>query len=123
LAEQLSESRMSPWHASAKARALCSEDSGLLKVGVGTGHRSDLACQLQFERREMKPVTFKIRHVEDYFCPHCGVSLRGDPIPRKSQHVFGCDHFGREIGIYDIASDRTVMWKCPDCGSMWPRKA
>jgi len=30
-------------------------------------------------------------------------------------------HWGREIGIYDMEKDRTVSWRCPDCGHEWDR--
>ena len=29
--------------------------------------------------------------------------------------------FKREIGLYDSCSDRTMLWKCPDCGEEFPR--
>lgn len=49
-------------------------------------------------------------------CPACGVSLIGEPIPEKDREFFGGEtHFGREIGIYDERTDRTVAWECPDC--------
>jgi hypothetical protein len=43
-------------------------------------------------------------------CPACDTDL--------------CDRengppFKREIGIYDRNKDRTVSWKCPDCGGEW----
>lgn len=25
-------------------------------------------------------------------------------------------HFSRRMGIYDVKQDRTVGWRCPDCG-------
>lgn len=49
-------------------------------------------------------------------CPHCGADWQGEPIPEESQHLFGSTHFSRRIGIYDIHRDRTVAWRCPDCG-------
>lgn len=30
--------------------------------------------------------------------------------------------WGRQIGIYNLELDRTVMWKCPDCGHEWERQ-
>lgn len=27
-----------------------------------------------------------------------------------------CRFYKREIGVYDFAKDRTVGYKCPDCG-------
>jgi len=29
--------------------------------------------------------------------------------------------WGRAIGLYDRELDRTVAFKCPDCGETWPR--
>lgn len=29
--------------------------------------------------------------------------------------------WGRAVGIYDLESDRTVRFKCPDCKHEWPR--
>ncbi len=52
-------------------------------------------------------------------CPHCGANLQCDPIPKKSQHLFGATHGSRKIGIYDLDLDRTIKWKCPDCKGMW----
>lgn len=54
-------------------------------------------------------------------CPHCGVSLQGDPIPEPSQPMYGATHFSRKIGIYSRETDRTVAWRCPDCEKEWPR--
>lgn len=56
-----------------------------------------------------------IRKTKDYFCPRCGVSLRGAKVAKKSQYLYGVTHFGREIGIYDMDTDRTVAFECPDC--------
>lgn len=54
-------------------------------------------------------------------CPN-GCDLRGDPIPERSQYLYGGKtHFSRMIGNYDIIEDRTVSWSCPDCGITWPR--
>lgn len=30
-------------------------------------------------------------------------------------------NWGRQIGLYDMDKDRTVAWKCPDCGETWER--
>ena len=54
-------------------------------------------------------------------CPHCGVSLQGEPIPLDSQELYGSTHFSRKIGIYDRDRDMTVAWQCPDCGHRWSR--
>jgi len=59
------------------------------------------------------------------FCPHCGVSWRGDVIPFEHRHLFGGRvYFNRKIGIEDPALfDGVIAWKCADCGSVfnhWP---
>lgn len=30
--------------------------------------------------------------------------------------------FGKQIGLYSMEKDRTVAWKCPECGHEWERK-
>lgn len=56
-------------------------------------------------------------------CPHCGVSLQGEPIPEKDLGYYGGrTHFSRKIGIEERDRDRTVWWLCPDCGWEWLRK-
>lgn len=52
-------------------------------------------------------------------CPHCGVSLLGDPIPEENQKYYAGTHWKREIGIYDWGKDRTVAYQCPDCKKQW----
>lgn len=59
--------------------------------------------------------------MNDERCPACGASLRGSPIPVNQQESYGASHFSRKIGIYSVESDRTVAWRCPDCGGEWPR--
>jgi hypothetical protein len=55
-------------------------------------------------------------------CPKCKTSLRGDPIPKKDQKVFGGHKFfGREIALYDRDLDMTTHYRCPDCGFTWKR--
>lgn len=52
-------------------------------------------------------------------CPHCKVSLIGEPIPEADREVFGsATHFRREIGIYSLEEDRCVHNQCPDCGKV-----
>jgi len=58
----------------------------------------------------------------DNHCPHCGVSLKGAPIPPESQHLYGATHFGREK-VQKGLRDRDESWYvCPDCGKSWERK-
>ena len=71
-------------------------------------------------------------------CPKCGTDLNGGSIYEHFLHEKGDEaealriakmygatkesgQWGREIGIYDWDKDRTVAWRCPDCGHEWPR--
>jgi hypothetical protein len=66
-------------------------------------------------------------------CPHCSVSLQGDPIPEKHLPVFNAldakpgdygwvTHFRREIGVEVLGGyDGVLYWKCPDCDGVWHR--
>jgi predicted RNA-binding Zn-ribbon protein involved in translation (DUF1610 family) len=57
---------------------------------------------------------------EPNYCPRCGVSFQGAPIPEEDRASFGGQtHFTRVIGIYDVVVDRTTAWRCPDCGHTW----
>lgn len=62
-----------------------------------------------------------IRKVVPYKCPECKKNLRGKMIPKNSQHLFGADHFGLELGIYSMEEDRTVGFECPFCKYRWKR--
>ncbi len=54
-------------------------------------------------------------------CPHCGVSLIGDPIPEDRRHHYSGTHWRREIGIeYPRKYDGVWEWECPDCKGTWP---
>jgi hypothetical protein len=55
-------------------------------------------------------------------CPHCNANLQGEPIPEEQQKFYNSTHFIKKIGIYDLVKDRTVKWKCSDCGGEWDRK-
>jgi len=46
-------------------------------------------------------------------CPLCSADLR--------DYEHGAP-FKREIGVYDSGADRTVAWRCPDCGGEWLRR-
>ena len=60
------------------------------------------------------------------FCEECRADLRGPSIPTEGLYMYGgnatCDgcgdalHYSRLIGVYDPDRDRTVVWRCPDCG-------
>jgi hypothetical protein len=64
-------------------------------------------------------------------CPLCEADLRGEAIPRDlvqegyyPERCDGChelSHWGLQVGIYDLDSDRTVSWMCPVCKGTWDR--
>jgi predicted RNA-binding Zn-ribbon protein involved in translation (DUF1610 family) len=55
-------------------------------------------------------------------CPFCGVSLIGKPIPKAIRAAYAPPYrWRREIAIYDREKDRTIAYKCPDCGKRWDR--
>lgn len=56
-------------------------------------------------------------------CPHCNVSLIGNPIPKELAEFYqeGTTHYKREIGIeYPEKYDGVWEWRCPDCKGTWP---
>ncbi|MED1643042.1 hypothetical protein P4U99_07545 [Brevibacillus agri] len=58
------------------------------------------------------------------FCPYCGISLQGEPIPIERRPSYGnFTHFSRKIGIYNDTFDRTDRWLCRDCGGEWDLEA
>jgi rubrerythrin len=71
-------------------------------------------------------------------CPNCNANLDGGSIwghffqktgseeqADKAAAVYGANRekgqWGRAIALYDRDEDRTVAWKCPDCGHVWER--
>ena len=49
-------------------------------------------------------------------CPHCGASFQGDPVQEKDRKYFGdITHFSRLIGYFNLYTDRTEQYICPDC--------
>lgn len=55
-------------------------------------------------------------------CPECNSLWHEQPIPEKSQHLFGdAKFFSRVIGMYSREQDRTIAWQCPDCHAYWDR--
>ena len=55
--------------------------------------------------------------------PNCHANLQGDEIPEDArEHYGGKTHYRRTIAIYNAQEDRTVAWRCPDCGHEWERK-
>ena len=66
-------------------------------------------------------------------CSKCGADLRGPAIPPEHLHHYGGDavcrhgcgqpsHYSRLIGVYNINTDRTESWLCPDCGHQEARR-
>jgi hypothetical protein len=50
--------------------------------------------------------------------------MTGAAIPDEyiKERDFGdATHFSRAIAIYSREEDRTVAWRCPDCGHEWER--
>jgi hypothetical protein len=75
---------------------------------------------------------------EHGFCPNCHVDLDGGSIwdhffketrdPEEADRIaelYGATRtkgqWGRAIGLYPNEEDRTVKWRCPDCGHEWKR--
>lgn len=53
-------------------------------------------------------------------CPHCGVSLLGEPIPEKDLQHYSGRYFKREIGVEDPDKyDGVYYYYCPDCKGEW----
>lgn len=53
-------------------------------------------------------------------CPHCGVSLIGEEIPKDIAHDYSGTHWRREIGIeHPEKYDGVWEWQCPDCEKTW----
>ena len=76
----------------------------------------------------------------DQYCPHCKADLQGENIyeyflkyysneepdvaelkAKEASDQYGGGYFYRDIAIYDSDLDRTVGYKCPDCGKTWER--
>lgn len=76
---------------------------------------------------------------EQTHCPKCHTDLDGGSIWEYFYKFYNGDEakadetaamygatrtegrWKREIGIYDYVADRTMSWRCPDCGHEWPR--
>lgn len=55
-------------------------------------------------------------------CPHCNISLLGEPIPEehKEHYSEGSTHFKREIGMeFPELYDGIWYYMCPDCRFIW----
>ncbi len=72
-------------------------------------------------------------------CPKCNSNLEGGLIFDTFMEQYGDEQkaleaadaygatktegkWGRKIGLYSLAEDRTVAWRCPDCGHEWGRE-
>jgi hypothetical protein len=62
-------------------------------------------------------------------CPHCTISLQGEPIPEKylKDGSYGPwdgtpQFYSRRIGMEIPGQyDGVLFWECPDCGGRWHR--
>lgn len=83
-----------------------------------------LLCELCALPEEEDPMP-EPRYVGDLEeCPACGASWLGEPISEANREAYGgATHYRTLIGIYDRNLDRTVAWRCPDCGQRWDRGA
>ena len=53
-------------------------------------------------------------------CPHCEVSLLGDPIPAEIADQYSGTHWKRELAIENpLRYDGTYYFMCPDCKGEW----
>jgi transposase-like protein len=60
------------------------------------------------------------------YCAKCGADWQAEAIPQeyidKGYYAPDSTHYSRRIGMYDRELDRTVGWKCPDCGEVVGRE-
>lgn len=80
----------------------------------------------------------RYRGVDIMHCPNCKNDLDGRSIYETFFEKYGDEEkaleiaamygatktegrWGRQIAIYDIHRDRTVAYRCPDCGHRWDR--
>lgn len=56
-------------------------------------------------------------------CPHCAVSMIGNPIPSEHQEAYGGHtHFRRDISVEVLGDyDGGLYMQCPDCLGKWHR--
>lgn len=73
------------------------------------------------------------------YCPHCNADLDGDLVidyplsqgqTRDEALAYAAmydgwdkhgeeNRWGRALGIYSMEQDRTIGYRCPDCGGEW----
>lgn len=74
---------------------------------------------------ELIYTTFYNRWLEEH-SPHDHIEQEAKDKALKSAAMYGATQFkgmwGRQIGIYSMEKDRTVAYKCPDCGHETERK-
>jgi hypothetical protein len=75
---------------------------------------------------------------EHGYCPNCNLDFDGGLIYETflekyqdeekaldAAEAYGATKttgkWGKRIGIYDIESDMTTQWRCPECGHQWGR--
>lgn len=56
------------------------------------------------------------------YCPHCGANLIYTALVKHPDRM-KVEKFSRAIGIYDLKSDRTIAYRCPDCHQEWERSS
>lgn len=57
----------------------------------------------------------------EHFFKETGSEAEADRIAELYGATRTSGQWGRQIGLYDMDKDRTVAWKCPDCGHEWAR--
>ena len=64
------------------------------------------------------------RQTVEWYEKHLGMQfvLAIAEIPEAQRESYGATHFLRAIAIYSREQDRTVAWRCPDCGHEWERE-
>lgn len=63
---------------------------------------------------------------EQGYCPACGMSWRGKPIPKKWGDMYSSTHYSRVLGIeYEYSHparyDGVSEYQCPDCKARFGR--
>ncbi len=61
-------------------------------------------------------------HASAHRCPHCGVDLRGEPLPATGRSARGATHYLRTVTI-EVSGicDGGLYHVCPDCKRAWAR--
>lgn len=87
---------------------------------IELGKRGKLFCKAYLPTRHSvgnRPIMSEV-----VACPKCHADFDGGPIPEEHRQYYSPPYrWSRRIAIYDQSKDRTVAWKCPDCGHEWKR--